>query len=156
MTDSILSVRNLRVVIPHRHGKLVAIDNISFHIQRGEIIGFVGESGAGKSMTGAAIIGLIDPPGYIERGEIWLDNLRIDQSVRGDATLIRGKQPSSSKGHGWQRLPRPAPACTAVAYERRWKHAQNVQHQQHVYGVHGRLQLIAGRLWPRCTRRHTC
>ncbi|HCL94421.1 MAG TPA: dipeptide/oligopeptide/nickel ABC transporter ATP-binding protein [Gammaproteobacteria bacterium] len=92
MTDSILSVRNLRVVIPHRHGKLVAIDNISFHIQRGEIIGFVGESGAGKSMTGAAIIGLIDPPGYIERGEIWLDNLRIDQSVRGDAILIRGKR----------------------------------------------------------------
>ena len=92
MTDSILSVRNLRVVIPHRHGKLVAIDNISFHIQRGEIIGLVGESGAGKSMTGAAIIGLIDPPGYIERGEIWLDNLRIDQSVRGDANLIRGKR----------------------------------------------------------------
>ena len=92
MTDSILSVRNLRVVFPHRHGKLVAIDNISFHIQRGEIIGFVGESGAGKSMTGAAIIGLIDPPGYIERGEIWLDNLRIDQSVRGDASLIRGKR----------------------------------------------------------------
>ena len=70
MSETILSVRNLRVVFPHRHGALVPIDDISFDVEKGEIIGFVGESGAGKSMTGAAIIGLIDPPGYIERGEI--------------------------------------------------------------------------------------
>jgi peptide/nickel transport system ATP-binding protein len=90
MSQSILRVRNLRVVFPHRHGELVAIDDISFDVRKGEILGFVGESGAGKSMTGAAIIGLIDPPGYIERGEIWLDDERIDQLDSGAMTRIRG------------------------------------------------------------------
>ena len=51
MTDSILRVRNLRVVFPHRHGELVPIDDVSFDVEKGEILGFVGESGAGKSMT---------------------------------------------------------------------------------------------------------
>ena len=90
MSQSILRVRNLRVVFPHRHGELVAIDDISFDVRKGEILGFVGESGAGKSMTGAAIIGLIDPPGYIESGEIWLDDKRIDQLDSGAMTRIRG------------------------------------------------------------------
>ena len=90
MSRPILRVRNLRVVFPHRHGELVAIDDISFDVRKGEILGFVGESGAGKSMTGAAIIGLIDPPGYIERGEIWLEEERIDQLDSGAMTRIRG------------------------------------------------------------------
>ena len=79
MSESILRVQNLRVVFPHRHGELVPIDDVSFDVKKGEILGFVGESGAGKSMTGAAIIGLIDPPGYVEKGEIWLENERIDE-----------------------------------------------------------------------------
>ena len=90
MSQPILRVRNLRVVFPHRHGELVAIDDISFDVRKGEILGFVGESGAGKSMTGAAIIGLVDPPGYIERGEIWLDDKRIDELDSGAMTRIRG------------------------------------------------------------------
>ena len=92
MSETILSVRNLRVVFPHRHGVLVPIDDISFEVEKGEIIGFVGESGAGKSMTGAAIIGLIDPPGYIERGEIWLRDERIDQLGISAANRIRGRR----------------------------------------------------------------
>lgn len=92
MNESILRVRNLRVVFPHRHGELVPIDDLSFDVRRGEILGFVGESGAGKSMTGAAIIGLIDPPGYIEQGEVWLDDERIDDIDRQAATRIRGKR----------------------------------------------------------------
>jgi len=92
MSETILSVRNLRVVFPHRHGVLVPIDEISFDVKKGEIIGFVGESGAGKSMTGAAIIGLIDPPGYIERGEIWLKEERIDQLGISAANRIRGRR----------------------------------------------------------------
>ena len=55
MSGTILSVRNLKVVFPNRHGNLVPIDNISFEVNKGEILGFVGESGAGKSMTGSAI-----------------------------------------------------------------------------------------------------
>ena len=92
MSDAILSVRNLRVVFPHRHGELVPIDDISFDVKKGEIIGFVGESGAGKSMTGAAIIGLIDPPGYIDQGEIWLKDKRIDQLGISAANQIRGRR----------------------------------------------------------------
>ena len=92
MSEAILSVRNLRVVFPHRHGELVPIDDISFDVKKGEIIGFVGESGAGKSMTGAAIIGLIDPPGYIDQGEIWLKDKRIDQLGISAANHIRGRR----------------------------------------------------------------
>ena len=92
MSEAILSVRNLRVVFPHRHGDLVPIDDISFDVKKGEIIGFVGESGAGKSMTGAAIIGLIDPPGYIDQGEIWLKDKRIDQLGISAANHIRGRR----------------------------------------------------------------
>jgi len=80
------------VVFPHRHGELVPIDDISFDVKKGEIIGFVGESGAGKSMTGAAIIGLIDPPGYIDQGEIWLKDKRIDQLGISAANQIRGRR----------------------------------------------------------------
>ena len=92
MSDSILRVKNLRVVFPHRHGELVPIDDVSFDVKKGEILGFVGESGAGKSMTGAAIIGLIDPPGYIENGEIWLEDERIDQLDVRATNRIRGKR----------------------------------------------------------------
>ena len=92
MSEAILSVRNLRVVFPHRHGELVPIDDTSFDVKKGEITGFVGESGAGKSMTGAAIIGLIDPPGYIDQGEIWLKDKRIDQLGISAANQIRGRR----------------------------------------------------------------
>ncbi|MEO1864598.1 MAG: ATP-binding cassette domain-containing protein, partial [Pseudomonadota bacterium] len=92
MTDILLSVRHLRVVFPHRFGDLVPIDDISFNVQKGEIIGFVGESGAGKSMTGAAIMGLIDDPGIIESGEIWLGDVRIDQLDAKRLIKIRGKR----------------------------------------------------------------
>ena len=73
-----LEVRNLRVEFPTRRGTLVALDDVSFDIEPGEVLGVVGESGAGKSMTGAAIIGLLEPPGRIAGGEILLDGRRID------------------------------------------------------------------------------
>ena len=55
----LLEVRNLRVEFPTRRGTLVAVDDISLSIEPGEVLGVVGESGAGKSMTGAAVIGLL-------------------------------------------------------------------------------------------------
>ncbi|HWK69124.1 MAG TPA: ABC transporter ATP-binding protein [Rhizobiaceae bacterium] len=87
-----LSVRNLRVEIPTRHGVLVAIDDLSFDIAPGEVLGVVGESGAGKSITGQAIIGLLDPPARIAGGEIRLAGQRIDNLSRPAMRHIRGKR----------------------------------------------------------------
>jgi peptide/nickel transport system ATP-binding protein len=88
----LLEVRNLRVEFPTRRGTLVALNDVSFSIAPGEILGVVGESGAGKSMTGAAIIGLLEPPGRIARGEILLDGKRIDNLPPERMRRIRGRQ----------------------------------------------------------------
>src|SRR5437879_550323 len=92
MTGSVLSVRNLRVEFVTRRSTLRAIDGISFDIAKGEVLGVVGESGAGKSVTGLAIIGLIDPPGRIAGGEIYLSGTRIDHLPPEEIRRIRGKQ----------------------------------------------------------------
>ncbi|HEV7456972.1 MAG TPA: ABC transporter ATP-binding protein [Roseococcus sp.] len=89
---SLLDVKNLRVEFPTRRGTLVALDDVSFSIAPGEILGVVGESGAGKSMTGAAIIGLLEPPGRIAGGEIRLDGRRIDNLPYEEMRRIRGRQ----------------------------------------------------------------
>jgi len=92
MADPLLSVRDLVVEFPTRRGILKAIDQISFDIAPGEVLGVVGESGAGKSLTGAAIIGLLEPPGRIAGGEIWLRGQRIDNLPREAMRRMRGKR----------------------------------------------------------------
>ena len=92
MPVSLLQVKNLVVEFPHRRGTLRAIDDISFDIAPGEILGVVGESGAGKSLTGAAIIGLLEPPGRIAGGQILLQGERIDQLDSKAMRHIRGKR----------------------------------------------------------------
>ncbi len=87
-----LTVHNLTVEFPTRRGTLRALDGVSFAIDTGEILGVVGESGAGKSLTGAAIIGLLEPPGRIAGGEIHLDGQRIDHLPPEHLRRIRGKQ----------------------------------------------------------------
>ena len=89
---SLLEVKNLRVEIPTRRGTLLAIDDVSFAIEPGEVLGVVGESGAGKSLTGASIIGLLEPPGRIAAGEIWLEGARIDNLSYETMRHIRGKK----------------------------------------------------------------
>ncbi len=91
MADALLSVRNLRVEFPTRHGTLLALDDICFDIAPGEILGVVVESGAGKSLTGAAIIGLLDPPGRIAAGEIHFDGRRIDNLPYDEMRRVRGR-----------------------------------------------------------------
>jgi peptide/nickel transport system ATP-binding protein len=75
-----------------RRGTLHAINGVSFDIARGEVLGVVGESGAGKSVTGLAAIGLIDPPGRIAGGEIYLSGQRIDNLPPREVRRIRGKR----------------------------------------------------------------
>src|SRR5215468_4829207 len=88
----LLEVRNLRVEFPTRRGTLRAVDDISFGIDAGEVLGVVGESGAGKSLTGAAIIGLLEPPGRIAGGEIRFDGRRIDNLAPEEMRKVRGRQ----------------------------------------------------------------
>jgi peptide/nickel transport system ATP-binding protein len=92
MTTPLLEVRNLRVEFPTRRGTLTALDDVSFQIRAGEVLGVVGESGAGKSMTGAAIIGLLEPPGRIARGQVLLEGQRIDNLSADKMRRIRGKR----------------------------------------------------------------
>ena len=88
----VLSIRGLRVEFALRRGVLTAIDGVSFDIGRGEVLGVVGESGAGKSVTGAAIIGLVDPPGRIAGGEIRLGGERIDGLSEEAMRAVRGRR----------------------------------------------------------------
>ena len=92
MNTSLLQVNNLVVEFTNRHGTLRALDGVSFDIAPGEILGVVGESGAGKSLTGAAIIGLLEPPGKVASGEIVLKGQRIDNLPAHEMRKIRGRR----------------------------------------------------------------
>ncbi|MFJ1302534.1 ABC transporter ATP-binding protein [Pseudomonadota bacterium AL_CKDN230030165-1A_HGKHYDSX7] len=90
--SALLEVKNLSVEFPNRHGVLKALDNVSFSIAPGEVLGVVGESGAGKSLTGAAIIGLLEPPGRVSDGEILLSGRRIDNLGDEAMRRVRGRE----------------------------------------------------------------
>ncbi len=89
---ALLEVRNLRVEFPTRRGTLVAVDDVSFAIAPGEVLGVVGESGAGKSLTGMAIIGLLEPPGRIASGQVLLEGGRIDNLPQEALREVRGRR----------------------------------------------------------------
>jgi peptide/nickel transport system ATP-binding protein len=91
MSTPLLEVDRLRVEFASRHGALVALDEVSFSIAPGEVLGVVGESGAGKSLTGAAIIGLLDPPGRVVSGQIRFDGRRIDNLPHEEMRKLRGR-----------------------------------------------------------------
>src|SRR2546427_7787885 len=88
----ILQAKNLRVEFRTRRGTLVAVDHVSFSVARGEVLGVVGESGAGKSLTGLAIMGLLEPPGRLAAGEVWLEGQRIDRLPQAALRAIRGRR----------------------------------------------------------------
>ncbi|MDL2336430.1 MAG: ABC transporter ATP-binding protein [Pseudomonadota bacterium] len=88
----LLEVNQLRVEFKTRHGNLRALDDVSFSIAQGEILGIVGESGAGKSLTGAAIVGLLEPPGRVTGGSITYDGQRIDLLPDAAMRHLRGRQ----------------------------------------------------------------
>jgi peptide/nickel transport system ATP-binding protein len=92
VAEPLLTVEHLRIEVPTRRGTLVAVDDISLAIAPGEVLGVVGESGAGKSLTGAAIIGLLEPPLRIAGGEIHFAGRRIDNLPYEALRRIRGKE----------------------------------------------------------------
>jgi oligopeptide/dipeptide ABC transporter ATP-binding protein len=90
MSDLLYSVRDLSVEYLTRQGAVQAVAGVSFDIQRGEILGLVGESGCGKSTLGKAMMRMITPPGQITSGELIFDG--TDLMTLGDKHMmdIRG------------------------------------------------------------------
>lgn len=96
---SLLAIENLSVEFKSRRGVLRALDNVSLTLEPGEFLGMVGESGAGKSMTGNAILGLIDPPGKIVSGDIRLHGKSVisaPEKIRGSHISMIFQDPLSS------------------------------------------------------------
>tara|TARA_R110001583_G_scaffold10698_8_gene49182 strand:- start:11786 stop:13486 length:1701 start_codon:yes stop_codon:yes gene_type:complete len=89
---SLLEIKNLRIEYPSRHGVHVAVKSLSFSIERGEIVGVVGESGAGKSTVGNAVIDLLSPPGIIADGEVFLDGEKISGLSSEQMRQVRGNK----------------------------------------------------------------
>ena len=88
----VLRVRNVSVTFDTYKGPVHVLHDVSFDIYPGEILGVVGESGAGKSMTGSAVTGLIEAPGRISGGTVELQGQRIDELQGEDMRRIRGKR----------------------------------------------------------------
>jgi len=92
MSAPLLDVRNLEVVFSSSGQPLRAVEDVSFSVERGEVLALVGESGSGKSVTGFGIMGLVDKPGRIAGGQVLFDGVDlVTQSAR-DLQRMRGKR----------------------------------------------------------------
>ena len=87
---NLLEINNLSVDFPSRRGQVSAVNKVSLAVAKGEVLGLVGESGAGKSTIGNSVINLLEPPGHISGGEIIFDGTRIDQMSNEEMRKIRG------------------------------------------------------------------
>ena len=88
--NNLLEINNLSVDFPSRRGQVTAVNKVSISVAKGEVLGLVGESGAGKSTVGNSVINLLEPPGYISGGEIIFEGTRIDQMSNEEMRKIRG------------------------------------------------------------------
>ena len=89
---ALLDIRDMKVIFPSRHGDAVAAEGVNLELASGEILGIVGESGAGKSTIANAVLGLLEPPGFMPRGEIYLEGERIDNLPEARMRKIRGRR----------------------------------------------------------------
>src|ERR1700730_1232457 len=92
MIQPTLLVRNLRTHFPTRAGIVKAVDDVSFTVSRGEVLGLVGESGSGKTVTGFSIIGLVDPPGRIVGGSILYQGQDLAKLTERQMRDLRGNR----------------------------------------------------------------
>jgi peptide/nickel transport system ATP-binding protein len=90
--QSLLSVRDLVIRFKLRHGDLTAVNRVSFDLNEGDRLGIVGESGAGKSVTGFGILNLISKPGYIAEGGIWFEGRELSRLSLEEMRHIRGNR----------------------------------------------------------------
>ena len=91
-TDNLLEVKDLKTYFFTEDGIVHAVDGVDFSIKRGEILGLVGESGCGKSVTSHSIMRLIGQPGKIVGGEIWFDGRDLVKLPERDLRQIRGNR----------------------------------------------------------------
>ena len=91
MSGPVLSVRNLRTHFFTRAGVVKAVDDVSFDLAPGEIMGLVGESGSGKTVTGFSLLGLVDEPGRIVEGSIKLNGTELTSLSDGELRARRGR-----------------------------------------------------------------
>lgn len=92
MSENLLEVKNLKTYFHTFKGIVKAVDDIDFDLKKGEILGIVGESGGGKSVTGFSIIKLIEEPGIIESGEIIFVGQDLMKKSEKEMEKIRGKE----------------------------------------------------------------
>jgi peptide/nickel transport system ATP-binding protein len=104
----LLEVKGLRTSFYTRDGVIKAVDGIDFHVDRGEVLGLVGESGCGKSVTSLSVLRLVAKPGRIEAGEVLFDGndlLKVDsdtmRKIRGEQIAMIFQQPTSSLNPVW-------------------------------------------------------
>ena len=89
--DTLLEVRGLQTHFDTREGVVKAVDGVDFHVDRGEVLGIVGESGCGKSVTSLSIMGLVSHPGEIVAGEILFDGRDITKLKKKEMRALRGE-----------------------------------------------------------------
>jgi len=92
--ECLLDIRDLCTYFHTLDGVVKAVDGIDFHVDRGEVVGLVGESGCGKSVASLSVMRLIAYPGKIESGEIWFDGLNLTRLPQREMTTIRGRRMS--------------------------------------------------------------
>ena len=92
MSTPLLHIDKLQITFPHRFGDFTAVDNFSMQVSRGEIVGLIGESGAGKSTVGNAVMGLLAHPGVVSQGQIKLDEESLTQLDSSSMAMLRGRR----------------------------------------------------------------
>ena len=89
--EVLLDIRGLKTHFDTREGVVKAVDEVSFHIKRGEVLGLVGESGCGKSVTSLSIMGLIPHPGEVVAGQVFFDGKDVTKMKADDVRKLRGE-----------------------------------------------------------------